>query len=170
MSAPHRDSVASQSSIVPFLRPIVPKVAVAALGGGVAAAPITDGGVIIIDDDDAGNPLGSAPAGPAVRTATTAVAPGGTTSAQLPVRRRRVNDDDAVAVPVPIAVGQAAPTARRRRIIDDDDDDDAIAAPVPAAAAALPLQVMPADASDPDEADQFEGEVTFPHYCEMCPE
>jgi hypothetical protein len=163
MPDPHRVTVASQSSIVPFLRPMEPKVAVAALGGGVAAAPITDGGVIIIEDDVAGNPLGSVPAGPAVRTATTAVAPGGATSAQLPVRRRRVNGDDAVAVPVPIAVGQAAPTARRRRIIDDDDDVVAIAAPVPAAAAALPLQVMPADASDADEAAPYEDEVALPH-------
>jgi hypothetical protein len=111
MPVPHRDTVASQSSIVQFLRPMEPKVAVAALGGGVAAAPITDGGVIIIDDDVAGYPLGSVRASPAIRTATTAVAPGGATSAQLPVRRRRVNDDDAVAVPIPIAVLPATGTS-----------------------------------------------------------
>lgn len=163
MSVPHRRPVASQSSIVQFLRPMEPKLAVAAFGGGVAAAPITDGGVIIIDDDVGDNPLGSVRAGPAVRTATTAVAPGGATTAQLPVRRRMVNDDDAVAVPTPIAVAQAAPTARRRRIINDDDDDDAIAAPVPAAAAALPVQVSPEDASDADAAEPYEDEVALPH-------
>jgi hypothetical protein len=156
MSVPHRDPDASQSSIRQFLTPLAPKSAVPALIGDTVVAPITDGGVIVIDDDDGGNPMSSVRASPAVRGATIAVASGVAITAQLPVRRRRVNDDDAVAVPIPIPAAQAAPTARRRRIIEDDDDDDAIAASVPAAA-------TPADASDADAAVPYEDEVALPH-------
>ncbi len=157
MSVPHRDTGASQSSIRQFLTPSAPKFAVPAMIRDTVVAPIADGGAIVIDDDDGGYPMSSVRAGPAVRGATIAVASGGAITAQLPVRRRRVNDDDAVAVPIPIPVAQAAPTARRRRIIvDDDDDDDAIAASVPAAAA-------PADASDSDAAAPYEDEVALPH-------
>lgn len=174
MSVPHCDPDASQSSILQFLTPLAPKCAVPALRVDTVVAPIADGGVIIIDDDEGGHPMSSVCAGPAVRAATIPVASGSAScgltphSVLLPVRRRRVTDDDTDAVMNPIIEAQAPPTARRRRIIVDDDDD-AIAAPVPTADAALPVQMSgPSDDSALDAAEHYEDEVTNPHYLELC--
>ena len=145
----------AQQSIRQFLRP-----AAAHKVGPVQLVVAADGAIIISDSPQ---PDRAAPMAAPIPAAAGAV-----------LRRRRIIDDDDEVQPSPLLPRARSPTApvlpaagaalpRRRRRIDDNDDDDEVQP-------AQPLQMMPSDGSDPDEADQFEGEVTFPHYCEMCPE